>query len=408
MKILHVVDKMNPKAGGVCQAIRMMIKALSDSEIKNEVVCLDNKHEAKVAEDDFLIYALGRVNNPWQYSSLLKDWLKNNINDYQIVIIHGLWQYYGYAVYKVFKSLKTVVPKLLVMPHGMLDPYFQEASGRKLKAIRNWGYWKLIEKNIINSADELLFTCKTELMLARKPFTPYLPKSEKVVGLGITKPPTVNPQIEISFFEHCGLNSTEDFILFLGRIHPKKGVLMLLKAYQELLKHDNKIPKLVLAGPGVDSPYGLLVKKMLAENEKLKEQVIVPGMLSGNLKWGAFYTCKAFVLPSHQENFGIAIVEALACGKPVLITDKINIYTEIEEYDAGLVAKDTLESIIEMLQNWISFSKKNQKKMADNALRCYENLFTTEAFTTRIISIKDTYEESRKDYIPVESSVRQV
>lgn len=406
MKILHVVDKMNPKAGGVCQAIRMMIKALSDSEIKNEVVCLDHKHEAEIIEDDFLIYALGTVNNPWQYSSLLNGWLKNNIQNYQIVIIHGLWQYYGYAVYNVWKSLKTAVPKLLVMPHGMLDPYFQEAPERKLKAIRNCIYWRLIEKNIINNADELLFTCKTELILARKPFTSYLPKSEKVVGLGITKPPTVNPEMKASFFQHCGLSSTEDFILFLGRIHPKKGVLLLLEAYQELLKQYNEIPKLVLAGPGIDSSYGLLIKKILANNDILKKKVILPGMLTGNLKWGAFYTCKAFILPSHQENFGIAIVEALACGKPVLITDKINIYTEIEEYTAGLVAKDTLEGITEMLQNWISLSEKHQKKIAKNALRCYQNLFTTEAFTTRIISIKDAYEENYTDQISVESSVR--
>ena len=81
------------------------------------------------------------------------------------------------------------IPKLFVMPHGMLDPYFQKAAGRKFKAVRNWLYWKLIENNLIKQADGLLFTSMLELELASQSFVPYHPKNETVVGLGVDNPP---------------------------------------------------------------------------------------------------------------------------------------------------------------------------------------------------------------------------
>jgi hypothetical protein len=77
-------------------------------------------------------------------------------------------------------------------------------------------------------------------------------------------------------------------------------------------------------------------------------------MLSGAAKWGALYGCEAFVLPSHQENFGIAVVEALACGKPVLISDQVNIWREIVEDGAGLVEGDTEEGVEKLLRNFLS------------------------------------------------------
>ena len=75
-------------------------------------------------------------------------------------------------------------------------------------------------------------------------------------------------------------------------------------------------------------------------------------MLQGDAKWGAFYAAEVFALPSHQENFGVAVAEALACGTPVLISNKVNIWQEIAEDGVGLVEEDDLEGTTRLLERW--------------------------------------------------------
>jgi glycosyltransferase involved in cell wall biosynthesis len=133
-------------------------------------------------------------------------------------------------------------------------------------------------------------------------------------------------------------------------------------------KGHGAFPDLVIAGPGWESDYGREVCGLIdvansnfAQSSstldlKLKTSHSAPlhavGMLSGAAKWGALYGCEAFVLPSHQENFGIAVVEALACGKPVLISDQVNIWREIVEDRAGLVEGDTEEGVEKLLRKF--------------------------------------------------------
>ena len=99
------------------------------------------------------------------------------------------------------------------------------------------------------------------------------------------------------------------------------------------------------------------------------------GPLYNKLKWSAYKSCEVFCLPSHQENFGISIVEALSCGKPVLITNKVNIYKDIKKYKAGFISDDTELGTIKNLKQWLSFSKKEYKQMSINAFKCFKNNF---------------------------------
>ena len=105
------------------------------------------------------------------------------------MIIHGLWQYQSYAVTGAVRRLRRSnptgsTPRLFVMPHGMLDPWFQTDASRRFKAWRNWLYWKLIEHRTVSESDGVLFTCQKELELARLPFRPYRPRREINVGYG--------------------------------------------------------------------------------------------------------------------------------------------------------------------------------------------------------------------------------
>ena len=113
----------------------------------------------------------------------------------------------------------------------------------------------------------------------------------------------------------------------------------------------------------------------LAQKLGIAERITWTGMLSGDEKWGAFRAAEAFVLPSHQENFGIVVAEALSCNVPVLIADKVNIWREIEAAKAGFVAPDTLEGTQEMLGSWLETSTEQKATMRRNALSCFRENF---------------------------------
>lgn len=376
MRILRVINTMNPSYGGPCQGIRNSIPEMKRVGVINDVVCLDDPNDNFIELDPFRVIALGKAKGPWAFNANLIPWLVENFKNYNVVIIHGVWLFHGYAVMKALKKYQKVnpvaLPKVYLMPHGMLDPYFQRAKGRKLKAIRNFLYWNLIERKVVNEVDALLFTCEQEMKLANVSLTPYNPNNEINVGYGVQKPPEFDKSMVAEFEAKCiGLNSTP-YILFLSRLHQKKGVDLLIQSYLNLKEKGLSLPQLVIAGPGLESTYGKLMQKMAIHDG----DILFPGMLTGNAKWGAFYGCHSFILPSHQENFGISVIEALACGRPVLITDQVNIWREIKKYKAGVVCQDTIEGVEEALNNWINLNNEQRSQYNDNAIELYENVFT--------------------------------
>jgi glycosyltransferase involved in cell wall biosynthesis len=99
------------------------------------------------------------------------------------------------------------------------------------------------------------------------------------------------------------------------------------------------------------------------------------GLLRGEEKWGAFLACEAFVLPSHQENFGIAVAEAMALGKPVLLSDKVNIAAEIAELGAGMVEDDTAPGVLRLLEGWIAMAPEQKARMGLKARQLFEKSY---------------------------------
>ncbi|WP_405325938.1 glycosyltransferase [Leeuwenhoekiella sp. LLG6367-2.1] len=383
MKILRVIVTMDPSYGGPCQGIRNSIPPLEDLGIANEVVCFDAPDSLYLGTDTFKIHAIGPAKGPYSYCSGFEGWLQQHFERFDAVIIHGLWQYTSYGTYRVWKQYKknhTVYPQLYVMPHGMLDPYFQKAPERRLKALRNRIFWHILEKRVIHGVDGLLFTCEQELLLARTTFGAYCPQKELNVGYGINEPPPVK-ETELNVFKAAFPRLQETpYFLFLSRIDPKKGVDLLLEAYIEKRLEYSNIPDLVVAGPGMDSLYG---KKLLALAQG-SSHIHFTGMVTGAVKWAFFEQCEAFVLPSHQENFGIAVAEALACSVPVLISDQVNIWKEIESMKAGLICTDKLKGVSEMLDRWIALGPDEKKHMKRNARCAYETYFTNLNFAKKI------------------------
>lgn len=380
MNVLRVIASMNPSFGGPSQGIRNSIPEQLKEGIRNEVVTLDNADEAFIKNDSFVMHAIGKSKGPWCYQPDLLPWLKTHLHTYDFVIVHGLWLYPSYAVYKAIDYLKNTkqrIPKVFVMPHGMLDPYFIKTKGRKLKALRNFLYWKSIESKVIHAADAVLFTCEEELLLARKAYQPYKPQKELNTGYGIALPPTYQEKMQAAFLQHLSNPVlAKNYWLFLSRIHEKKGIDLLIKAYKQLTQETKgHLPNLIIAGPGLDTDYGQNLKRELDADNSIKDRIHFTGMLQNEAKWGAFYGADAFVLPSHQENFGISVAEALACGIPVLISDKVNIYREIEYMKAGIVAPDTIEGTLQLLKNWLELTATQKAGMKEKAKELFQTRF---------------------------------
>jgi len=384
MRILRVIPSMDPKQGGPCQGIRNSIPAQKKLGIENEVLSFDAPESEFINNENFQIHAIGPSRGPYSFCPKLKPWLESNMERFDVIIVHGLWQYTSYGTFKIWKNLKLKdhkVPRFYVMPHGMLDPYFQRAKSRRLKAIRNWFFWKLVEGKVVNRVDGVLFTCEEELLLARETFTPYKPKAEINVGYGIQLPPLFRHDFKNAFLGKCSKLENKPYWLFLSRIHPKKGVDLLLNAYLRLEKMNKNIPALVIAGPGLETAYGQELQKKA--NESL---VYFPGMLDVAKKWGAFYGCQAFILPSHQENFGIAVVEAMACKKPVLISNQVNIWREIKNGKGGVIYADTEKGMYETLKKWLNKSEFEQQEMGENAAKIFEENYTNEKAAIKMVA----------------------
>lgn len=377
MKILHVITSMDPKNGGPSQGLRNLSNFNLKLGLDVEVVCLDDVNQDYGLNEKVFINKLGNGKTSFQYSPTLLRWLRLNLERFDFVSVHGIWQYHNYAVYKAIKILKKSnkkVPKVVIMPHGMLDPYFQKAPDRKWKSLRNELVWHLTEKRALNAADAVFFTCDEELLLARTTFKGYHPKKDINVGYGIAKPPLYVDEMQTAFEELCPQIKDKKYWLFLSRIDSKKGIDVLIEAYTKMTDENLLLPELVIAGP-TDSGYA---QKMM-DKASASSQIHFTGMLTGNSKWGAFYGCEAYLLPSHQENFGIAIVEAMACEKPVLITKNINIWREIADGNGGWILDDVTEnSIKKQLGNIAVLTDSAIKIKGKHAFATYQNKFDVE------------------------------
>jgi glycosyltransferase involved in cell wall biosynthesis len=177
------------------------------------------------------------------------------------------------------------------------------------------------------------------------------------------------------------------YLLFLGRIHRKKGCDLLIEAFAKVAADDPELD-LVMAGP--DQQRWSERLKRTAERAGIANRVHWPGMVTGDAKWGAFFGAEAFILPSHQENFGIAVAEALACGKPVLLADKVNIAEDIAADRAGLVEPDTAAGTLRLLQAWIGMSVEAREDMAERAYQCYHRRYDMRENAKTIIKLFET------------------
>lgn len=322
------------------------------------------------------VNALGPGLGQYYYSGRADGWLKSELSRFDLLVINGIWQYNAVAGYRAAASRR--IP-YCVFPHGMLDPYFKHAF--PLKHLKKSVYWKLILRRVLNEAESVLFTCEQERLLARESFPGYHPR-EVVVPYGIFPPTLDMDQIRDRFLARYPELAGKRLLLFLGRIHPKKGVNLLLDGFAQSLAQ-NPDWHLVIAGPDPDNWRHDLDAQ--ARRLGIDKRMSWTGMLDGEMKWGAYRAAELFSLPSHQENFGISVVESLVSGTPVALTDKVNIWREIEADGGGLVGTNTARSIAETLNRWVVLPEADRARMRVNAVACFHKNFNYTQTSRRML-----------------------
>ena len=383
MKLLQVISSTNPRDGGPIEGVRQLCRPLNDLGVSVEIVCCD----APDAPDHSAhgmppVHALGPSRLGYAYTPSLVPWLRRNATRFDAVIVNGLWQYNGLAVQQALADSK--VP-YFVFSHGMLDPCFKRTY--QLKHLKKWLYWPWGEYRVLRDARAVIFTCEEERLLARQSFWLYHVK-EAVTAFGTSTPPSNGSELAQKFLATYLHLQGKRIALFLSRLHEKKGCDMLLEAFARVGGQDERL-HLVMAGP--DQTGWAAGLRAQAEKLGIAHRISWPGMLQGDEKWGAFYAAEVFCLPSHQENFGIVVAEALACGKPVLISNKVNIWREIELDQAGFIEEDTAAGTERSLRRWLALSAPTYAQMTERAHSCFARRFHIQRAAERLVEIVENY-----------------
>jgi glycosyltransferase involved in cell wall biosynthesis len=374
LKILHVIASVDPRGGGPLAGVLSSSEVWFEHGHERHVLSLDPPDATWVAETPVPVFALGIASKCYAtlhkripllrygYTPHLTDWLRRYAENYDAVIINGLWNYASFGSWRALR--KSKVP-YFVFPHGMLDPWFNTAY--PIKTLFKSIYWKLMENRVIRDARGVLFTCEEEKILARQSFAPYSAR-EFVVGYGARDIGGDAERQRQAFFSLVPTARDKQIILFLSRIHEKKGVDLLIEAFASVAL-DFPTFDLVIAGPDqVGLQAGLIGR---TTKLGIAKRVHWPGMLTGDAKWGAYLASEFFALPSHQENFGIAVVEAMALARPVMITNKVNIWREIERDNAGIVVNDDIQHIAYGLRKMLMLQKEQRAIIGSNGRKSF-------------------------------------
>lgn len=367
MRILHVVPSVDPAGGGPIEGVKQLGSISVQNGHTVEVASLDGPDSPTLSGFPFPVFPLGPGKLKYGYSPHVAPWLRANASRYDVVVVNGMWQYSGFGTWR---SLHDSGVPYVVFTHGMLDPWFKKTY--PLKHLKKCLYWPWAEYRVLRDARFVLFTCEQERLLARQSFGMYKAR-EYVVNYGTAGPPGGDEAGQIkTFYSAFPDLQSKRLCVFMGRIHPKKGCDLAIQSFARVLAKDPEW-HLVIAGPDQIGWQKKLVE--LARKLKIEDRITWTGLVQGNRKWGLLRSAEVMFLPSHQENFGIVVAEALACETPVLISDKVNIWQEITEDGAGFVAPDDAAGSVSLLRQWLGTDPEFRAGMRRAARACFEKRF---------------------------------
>ena len=243
MNFLHVIASVDAAGGGPIEGATQLQRALAAQGHSGEFASMDDPQSTCVREFAVApLHALGPGRGRFGYSKDFRPWLQTNASRFDAVIVNGLWQYIGLGTRRALAGTQT---PYFVFPHGMLDPWFKQRY--PLKHLKKWLYWPGGEYRVLRDATRVLFTCEEERLLARQSFWLYRCE-EAIVSFG-TAPPDDDPAVsKAAFFAAFPHLRGKRLLLYLGRIHSKKGCDLLIEAFAKACANAPDV-HLVMAGP---------------------------------------------------------------------------------------------------------------------------------------------------------------
>jgi glycosyltransferase involved in cell wall biosynthesis len=352
MRVLHVIPAVASRYGGPSRAIFEMCRALQQhgAEVLLATTDADGPVHLDVAKEKVVDYqdvSTIFFSRDWSqrfgYSRGLARWLDQEVSRFDVVHIHAVFSHPCIAAAR--SCQKHAVP-YIVRPLGSLDPWSMRQNAFVKKTM-----WHLTVKRMLQNAAAIHYTADEERQLAESSLGL---NNGVVIPLGITMPDLQEKDTSELFRQrHPGLGKNP-YVLTLSRLHPKKNIELLLEVFLALVKRQQAFDwRLVIAGDGETAYVDSL--KQLARQKDDEHRVLFSGWLDGVERASALRSAALLALPSHQENFGLAAAEALACGVPVVVSEHVNLAPEIKKYGAGWVTSLDTEkfssTLMEALQD---------------------------------------------------------
>ena len=366
MHILHVIGSLSPADGGPPEAVRQLAEIYAECRDPLEILCQDPPDAPWLKDFPCPVHALGqRWLGRYGLSPRLWRWLHHNASRFDGIVMNGLWIFPDIAVHSAARRAR--VP-YLVFAHGALSPWFEQF---RLKHIKKTIYWPL-QYAVLRDARSVLFTSAIERDQATHSFRPHR-WNANVIPYGINEP-KADPAGQIqAFYAQMPMLRDRRFLLFLSRLHVVKACDLIIDAFARVAGEFPDVD-LVMAGP--DQVGWKAALQQQCTQAGIAHRVHWPGMFAGDVKWGALRAADALLLPSHTENFGVVIVESLAAGRPVLISNKVNISPDIGACGAGLVDDDTSDGIERLLRRWLELPAAERDAMAARASACFRERYS--------------------------------
>lgn len=383
MKILHVIPSVGSVRGGPSQAILQMVNALNNQGITAEIATtndngaelLDVPLHQTITYQGAPVWFFPRFSpaisslREFAYSSAFTVWCWNTIHHYDLVHVHAIFSYVPTATMVIARHKR--VP-YIVRPLGQLCEWSLQQSQRKKRL-----YLKLIEYANLNHAQALHFTSENERQEALKL---GLAAPGLVIPHGLNVPP-LRPNAKVQLRQSLQLPDDEPIILFLSRLHPKKGLNLLIAALARLQVHRFTF---VLAGSG-DPHYEDEIRQQLTVNG-LSDRTRMVGFIKGEQKDLLLQGSDLFVLTSYSENFGVAVLEALAAGLPAIVTPGVALAEVVKQHQLGAVPELEEGAIATAILKALN-QPEAMKAMGDRARQLVLNHYTWERVAAQLIEV---------------------
>jgi glycosyltransferase involved in cell wall biosynthesis len=349
MRIVHVISGIDPRNGGPTNALIGLSSAQARAGLRVRVVATWQENDAfqsakRLEERGVGVHMIGQAHGKLSRHPQIVPALTEELKDADLLHVHAVWEEIQYQACRVARRLR--VPYVFT-PHGMLDPW----NMRKNKWMKRL-YLALRMRRNLDRAALLHFTTQIERdWVARL----HLKPPTLVESLGLDWSEFANLPPRGSLRQRYPQLGAAPMLLFLGRIHYGKGLELLIPALAQMSRRD---AILVVAGPD-SGGYRATIERLIAQHG-VDGRVVFTGMIAGQEKLAALIDADLLVAPSFHENFGLAVIEALAVGTPAIVSDQVNLHPEITAGGVGAVVRMDVAELARTLDRWLDAEQLRQ------------------------------------------------